>query len=86
MTEYKLPDTNATLAFGGTQWEPEWVSSEDAYTADQMQQAYQAGRESIDGLVSTVGTLLAVIDSGLVDITPDLVAVMRVREQLEELK
>ena len=40
---------------------------------------YEAARE-IEPL------LLSVIDSGLVDITPDLVAVMRVREQLEKLK
>ena len=58
----------------------------DPQVSSDAQALIDRGRESMDGLVSTVGTLLAVIDSGLVDITPDLVAVMRVREQLEELK
>ena len=35
---YQLPATNATLAFGETEWEPEWISSEDAYTADQLRE------------------------------------------------
>ena len=47
MTEYQLPETSATLAFGGSEWESEWISSEDAYSAEQMQQAYAAGRESM---------------------------------------
>ena len=47
MTEYQLPETSATLAFGGSEWESEWISSEDAYSAEQMQQAYAAGREAM---------------------------------------
>ena len=44
---YQLPETSATLAFGGSEWESEWISSEDAYSAEQMQQAYADGRESM---------------------------------------
>ena len=78
MTEYKLPDTNATLAFGGTQWEPEWVSSEDAYTADQMQQAYAAGRESMRG--ECVKKFTRTYDESL------LMRISEVVSTLEELK
>ena len=46
MTDYKLPEPAGKIAYQTRPYEPEWISSADAYEAAQMQQAYQAGVEA----------------------------------------
>jgi len=47
VTDYKLPEPAGKIAYQTRPYEPEWISSADAYEAAQMQQAYQAGRDSM---------------------------------------
>jgi len=48
MTDYKLPEPAGKIAYQTRPYEPEWISSADAYEAAQMQQAYQAGHAHDD--------------------------------------